>query len=126
MKKLDGREESSLLRECLLVPPALELCGKDVPEGCLVLCSDASDSLGSCPKLSEALLLAALLVVLYRRSLPELANQKLCKETTTVHSHWLTYHTAAIWGLLDTNASCLPLADLRLAERHQFVVLQLW
>uniref|UniRef100_A0ACB8EQS1 Uncharacterized protein n=1 Tax=Sphaerodactylus townsendi TaxID=933632 RepID=A0ACB8EQS1_9SAUR len=49
------------------------------------------------------------------------------QETATVllHSHRLTYRTAAVWGPLGANASRLPLADLWLAKRHQFVVLQL-
>ncbi|KAL8203506.1 UNVERIFIED_CONTAM: hypothetical protein K2H54_055864 [Gekko kuhli] len=54
------------------------------------------------------------------------------QETSTVllHSHQLTYRGGAVWGPLDEprggpNASRVPLADLWLAERHQFVVLEL-
>ncbi|XP_015271771.1 PREDICTED: aminopeptidase Q [Gekko japonicus] len=54
------------------------------------------------------------------------------QETATVllHSHQLTFRGAAVWGPLDgprsgPNASRLPLAELWLAERHQFAVLEL-
>nr|XP_056704639.1 aminopeptidase Q [Euleptes europaea] len=45
--------------------------------------------------------------------------------TVLLHSHRLAYRHAAVWGPLGANASRLPLAALRLAPRHQFVVLQL-
>ncbi|XP_060091561.1 aminopeptidase Q [Heteronotia binoei] len=46
------------------------------------------------------------------------------QETATVllHSHQLTYRGAAVWR---ANTSRVPLAELWLAERHQFVVLEL-
>lgn len=54
------------------------------------------------------------------------------QETATVllHSHQLTYRAAVVWGPLGgprsgANTSRVPLAELWLAKRHQFAVLEL-
>ncbi|XP_077200462.1 aminopeptidase Q isoform X2 [Paroedura picta] len=53
------------------------------------------------------------------------------QETATLllHSHRLTYRAAAVWGPVagpgGANATRVPLAELWLAERHQFAVLEL-
>ncbi|XP_054843521.1 aminopeptidase Q [Eublepharis macularius] len=58
-----------------------------------------------------------------------------CRQETTrvlLHSHQLAYSSTAVWGPLagprlgsGANASRVPLAELWLAERHQFAVLEL-